>query len=127
MIGTCGINCLECNAYRATVSGDEKGLKDVAAKFGDGKGRPLDWVCLGCGPHNPNLLARYCDTCKIRVCATAKGVTSCAECDGFEGCSALQGFLATEPEALRRTMGWLRACHLARRGRSTQVCTRLQG
>ena len=124
MIGYCGINCLECNAYKATVAGDENGLERMIEKHGPTDGTTLDWVCLGCGPHNHSLLARYCDTCKVRVCATAQGVTSCAECDAFEGCSSLHEFLKTEPETLGRTMGWLRASYLARRGRTAPVSSR---
>lgn len=116
MVGYCGINCLECTAYKATLKGDEKGLQEMAAAFGKGALQPHDWVCLGCGPQNQRLLATYCDTCKIRLCATTKGVFNCAECETFEQCAALQEFLGTESEALARTMGWLRSSYLARRG-----------
>ena len=121
MVGYCGINCLECKAYKATVAGDEQGLQDMAAKFGHGEDQPLDWVCLGCGPHNQHLLAKYCLSCKIRLCATAKRVSSCAECDGFEQCTALQDFIKTESETLGRTMGWLRARFLAVHGRNAAM------
>jgi hypothetical protein len=118
MVGFCGINCLECNAYKATVGGDEKGLRHVAQKFGQGRLKPMDWVCLGCSPQNQHLLATYCYTCKIRLCATAKGVTNCAECDTFEQCTTLQEFMKTESETVARTMGWLRASYLARQAQS---------
>jgi hypothetical protein len=116
MVGFCGIDCLECTAYKSTLKGDEKGLEQVAEKFGQGAFEPRDWVCLGCGPHNQNLLAKYCYTCKIRLCATAKGVSNCAECETFEQCATLQDFIRTESETLARTMGWLRASYLARHG-----------
>lgn len=117
MVGYCGIDCLGCAAYSATIKGDERQLQHVAATFGHGSGRPLDWVCLGCGPRNQNLLAAYCTTCAIRLCATAKGLSSCAECESFEHCSPLQEFMKTESETLARTMGWLRQTYLARHGR----------
>ena len=116
MVGFCGINCLECTAYKATLSGDEEKLREVAEKFGRGVLAPLDWVCLGCGPHNRHLLATYCSTCKIRLCALAEGVSNCAECDTFERCTDLQDFIAAESGTLGRTMQWLRASYL-RRGR----------
>lgn len=118
MVGFCGINCLECAAYKATLSADEKGLQEVAAKFGKGVLKPLDWVCLGCSPQNQHLLATYCHSCAIRRCAMAKGVTNCAECESFEGCTTLQEFLTTESETLGRTMGWLRASYLAHQSRA---------
>jgi hypothetical protein len=114
MVGFCGINCLECAAYKATLSGDEKGLEQMAQKFGQGRLEPLDWVCLGCSPQNQHLLATYCYTCKIRLCATGKGVTNCAECETYEQCTTLHEFMKTESETLARTMGWLRASYLAR-------------
>ncbi len=116
MVGFCGIDCLECTAYKSTLKGDEKGLAHMAEKFGQGVLEPHDWVCLGCGPHNQHLLAKYCYTCKIRLCAIVKGVSNCAECETFEQCAILQDFLRTESETLARTMGWLRASYLARHG-----------
>jgi hypothetical protein len=116
MVGFCGINCLECGAYKATLSGDEKGLEQMAEKFGQGRLKPLDWVCLGCSPRNQHLLATYCYSCKIRLCASAKGVSNCAECETFEQCTTLQDFLKTESDTQGRTMGWLRASYLARHG-----------
>ena len=74
MVGFCGINCSECAAYKATLSGDEQGLAQVAAKFGKGVLKPLDWVCLGCSPQNRHLLATYCHSCGIRRCAMAMAV-----------------------------------------------------
>jgi hypothetical protein len=117
MVGYCGIDCLECTAYKSTLKGDEKGLEHMVEKFGPKGGTLLDWVCLGCSPHNQHLLAKYCYTCKVRLCATAKGVSNCAECETFEQCATLQDFIKTESEALARTMGWLRASFLARHGR----------
>ena len=38
MIGYCGINCLECNAYKATVTGNRDLLVEVSKKFWDGRG-----------------------------------------------------------------------------------------
>src|SRR5512135_1435368 len=104
MVGFCGIDCSNCTAYKSTLKGDEQGLEQMLAKFGHEGGTTLDWVCLGCSPQNQHLLAKYCSTCKIRLCATAKGVSNCAECDGFERCTALQDFIGTETETLGRTM-----------------------
>ncbi|TAM48018.1 MAG: DUF3795 domain-containing protein [Acidobacteria bacterium] len=123
MVGYCGIDCLECRAYKATLEGDEKGLQEMAETFGKGVLRAHDWVCLGCGPQNQHLLATYCDSCRIRLCAATKGVFNCAECETFERCATLQEFLGTESETLARTMGWLRASYRARRGRPASRST----
>ncbi len=109
MVGYCGINCLECRAYKGTVTGNEDLLKEVAGAFWNGAYEAHDWVCLGCGPHNQHLLAKYCLSCPIRLCAEKKGVQNCAACAGFEDCSTVQTFIKGESPALVRTMEWLRA------------------
>jgi len=49
-------------------------------------------------------------TCGIRVCASARGVVTCAHCADY-GCVTLQGFFSFAPvlkdklEAIRREIG----------------------
>ncbi len=114
MLGYCGINCLECRAYKGTVNGDETFLEQVAATYGKGAYQAHEWVCLGCGPHNQLFLARNCFSCEIRLCATERAVQSCAACDEFERCARLQAFIRTESPGLVHTMEWLRANYLAK-------------
>ncbi len=120
MVGYCGINCLECRAYKGTVSGDQAELEHVAQKFGKGAHEALDWVCLGCGPHNTEFLSRYCFDCGIRACAIARQVSNCAACDQFESCDRIHSFFPTESPALARSMEWLRAACLRNRARAGQ-------
>jgi len=113
MLGYCGINCSECRAYKGTVTGNVDLLKEAAGAFWNGTYDAHDWVCLGCGPHNQHFLAKYCSTCRIRVCAEKKGVQNCAACENFEKCSILRDFVKGESEDLARTLGLLRERYLA--------------
>ncbi len=113
MLGYCGINCLECRAYKGTVTGDEDLLKAAAGAYWDGAFGAREWVCLGCGPQGQGILAKYCQTCKIRLCAESKGVQNCAACADYDGCARIRDFIKGESESLVRTMTWLRERHQA--------------
>ena len=113
MIGYCGINCLECNAYKATVTGNRDLLVEVSKKFWDGRYQPEEWACLGCGPDSKPFMSAYCDGCEIRACAAGKQLPNCAACPDFEDCRRLHDFIKGESESLSRTMGWLRQRYLA--------------
>ena len=116
MLGYCGINCTECSAYKATVTSDEKLMRHVEEKFGDGTGTYRDWVCLGCLHPEAALIAKYCATCEIRICAIEHGVVNCAVCSGYESCEKLHSFIEEEDSALVVRMQWLREAFLARTG-----------
>ena len=115
MLAYCGMNCLECRAYKATVTANEEDLKKVAKEFGDGKYGDKQWVCLGCIQKDTRFVADYCAKCEIRTCAIERGVQNCAACDDYEGCGRLHGFLTKESEVLVRVMAFLRESFLARR------------
>lgn len=112
----CGINCRDCPAYQGTVAGDPELLAKAATTYGGPDGRPEEWVCLGCGPHNRDILSQYCSGCAIRLCAEDREVSSCAVCGEFEGCVKLRDFIQPEKDTpLARKMGLLRRRYLALR------------
>ncbi len=120
MLAYCGINCDECPAYKGTVATDIGLLEKVAGKFRDGVRSVSEWVCLGCTPADQEFLAKDCATCKIRDCATAKGVQNCAACGDYESCKLMRDFIKGEseprcnqPETVRKRMEWLRERFLA--------------
>ena len=114
MLGYCGINCTECSAYKATVTSDEKLMRHVEEKFGDGTGTYKDWVCLGCLHPEPALIAKYCATCAIRSCAIEHRLSHCAVCPDYDGCEKLHPFIEEEDKAVVLRMRWLREAFLAR-------------
>lgn len=114
MLGYCGINCTECSAHKATVTSDEKLMQQVEEKFGDGTGTYKDWVCLGCLHPEQALIAKYCATCGIRMCAIEHGIVNCAACSDHDECEKLHSFIEEEDEALLLRMRWLRDAFVAR-------------
>ncbi|MBN1342579.1 MAG: DUF3795 domain-containing protein [Phycisphaerae bacterium] len=84
-IAPCGNHCAACQDFRVLVTNDDTLRKQVAANLTQETGRtiqPQDVGCEGCwgGIHNP-LCASL--ECKIRQCADAKGLATCADCTDF--------------------------------------------
>ena len=109
MLGYCGINCENCDAYKGTVNNDMALLEKAAGTFWNGAYSAKDWVCLGCTPANQPFLAKYCAECAIRKCAVNKGLFNCAACPDFENCTSLHDFIEGESDGrVERTMKLLR-------------------
>jgi hypothetical protein len=109
----CGLDCGECEAYIATQKNDLAGLEATAKKWAEQfGGRPVApdaCICDGC-PSGKRMSTAHAKTCTIRVCASGKGVESCAHCPDY-GCATLQQFFAFAPvlrdklEAIRKEIG----------------------
>jgi len=113
LLAYCGIDCGECEAYAATQKDDRAGLEAVAknwaAQFG-GKDLGADaCLCDGCASGR-RVSTAHASTCAIRLCASKRGVATCAHCPDY-GCATLQPFLAYAPvlkeklEAIRKDLG----------------------
>jgi len=109
----CGLDCGECEAYVATQKNDRAGLEETAKKWAQQfGGRPVAaeaCICDGCSTGKRTSTA-HAATCAIRLCASARGVVTCAHCLDY-GCPTLQGFFAFAPvlkeklEAIRKEIG----------------------
>ena len=109
----CGLDCGECEAYIATQENDRAGLEEVAKKwteqYGAKKMSADMCICDGCSSGKRTSTA-HAVNCGIRLCASARGVTTCAHCDDY-GCETLQGFFAFAPvlkeklETIRKESG----------------------
>jgi hypothetical protein len=109
----CGLDCSECEAYIATQADDRAGLEATAKKWAEQFGGSGDsWeacVCDGCSSGKRTSTA-HAATCAIRLCASRRGVVTCAHCADY-GCAALQQFFAFAPvlkerlEAVRKELG----------------------
>jgi hypothetical protein len=109
----CGIDCGECEAYVATQANDRAGLEATARKWAQqygGQDLGADvCVCDGCAS-GKRISAAHAATCAIRLCASKRGVVTCAHCDDY-GCATVQQFFAFAPvlkeklEAIRKEMG----------------------
>ncbi len=83
LIAICGPSCTQCDAYKATHSGNRTELERIAVEWTKAIGRtftPDDIICDGCRVPGGRLSA-YCTTCEIRICAQNKGNITCAHCE----------------------------------------------
>lgn len=90
MMAVCGINCVECPCYKATLSSDIEGLGKIAKDWSGGENQyeAKDMVCLGCSPNN-EVLFTWCRSCGVLACASEKGMPNCAVCDDFSSCAKI--------------------------------------
>ena len=113
IIAYCGLDCSACPAYIATQKNDRAGLEAIAKKWAEqfgGKNLGADaCVCDGC-PSGKRTNTAHAVTCAVRLCASARGVATCAHCRDY-GCETLQGFFTFAPvlrdklEAIRKEIG----------------------
>jgi len=109
----CGLDCWTCEAYVATQKDDRAGLeataKQWAAQFGAVNITADMCVCDGCSS-GKRISTAHAATCAIRLCASKRGVTTCAHCQDY-GCETLQGFFTFAPvlkeklESIRKEIG----------------------
>ena len=109
----CGLDCGDCEAYVATQKNDRAGLeataKQWAKQFGGQAITAEMCICDGC-PSGKRTSSAHAVTCAIRVCASRRGVATCAHCQDY-GCETLKGFFAFAPvlkdklEAIRKEIG----------------------
>ena len=87
-IGSCGIDCGECAAYKATQAGDMEELAELAVKWGGDKGLTAeDMLCDGC---TSDRVYKNVPDCTVYQCAKAKGVKVCSQCGDYS-CDKLEG------------------------------------
>ncbi|HTY46953.1 MAG TPA: DUF3795 domain-containing protein [Methanomassiliicoccales archaeon] len=92
MIAYCGLDCRECDFFKATRTNDQEWKERLAKKWADG----LQVECDGC---KSDRISGWCSKkCKVRPCAEKKGVRTCADCKEFQ-CDVLRNHLLSEPVA----------------------------
>ena len=109
----CGLDCGECEAYVATQKDDRAGLeataKQWAAQFGAMNITADMCICDGCSS-GKRISTAHASTCAVRLCATRRGVVTCAHCQDY-GCETLKGFFSFAPvlkeklETIRKELG----------------------
>ena len=110
MIAYCGIVCTDCDAYKATQSGDDAALEKVAESWREQFDPSItaeSIKCDGCLATTETLCS-HCSICPMRVCAMQRGETNCAYCAEFEGCEKLEAFFSHSPN-MRDVLDQLRA------------------
>jgi hypothetical protein len=80
----CGLDCLACECYLATKSGDMERKADIAVRWSKNYDAQLtaeDINCDGCMSEGVHF--NWCNNCPIRACVVGRGFQSCAECGDF--------------------------------------------
>ena len=102
IIACCGLNCVDCDARKATLADDNKLRAETAEKwrvqFGVAGILPEMINCTGCREEGVKI--SHCAECEIRNCVIGKGYKTCADCDLMEDCSILSPVLQYSPESL---------------------------
>lgn len=100
MIAYCGLDCLQCKAYKATQAGDMPALAKVAKAWSVSGEVPFtteDMLCDGCTPESERIFS-WCAQCPIQVCAMDRGLENCAHCEDY-GCDNLKERFKASPQA----------------------------
>jgi hypothetical protein len=103
----CGINCSDCDAYKATQQDDaelRQKMADAYRKQFNKEIDPADLNCDGCPAEGRHI--SFCNKCEIRSCAAGKSYGTCAECIEFP--CAKGSFIWTENSKSRATLENLR-------------------
>jgi hypothetical protein len=101
IIAYCGIDCSECPAYSATISGDEEEIRKVAKEWSTDSliFKPEEIHCMGC--NQDEVVFSLFRECPIRSCCRDKGYENCAYCDDY-GCDNLKMTFEKTPSAKER-------------------------
>ncbi len=80
----CGIDCMKCPAYIATVTDDDELRAKTAEKWStaDLTINASDINCLGCTDDDSGL-SSWCPECSVRKCAREREMETCAHCDDY--------------------------------------------
>jgi hypothetical protein len=101
MIAVCGLDCAQCEGYKATQANDEAAKERVAAHWREEYKAPnIDAAyvtCDGCLTVDGRL-GGHCLECDVRACGTARGVPNCAHCDEYEACPTIAAFFEWVPQ-----------------------------
>lgn len=93
IIAYCGINCSECDAYKATANNDDALRTKVAAEWSKMYGfdcQPEQINCVGCLA-TEGVQIGHCSECNIRLCGLSKKVANCGHCEAY-ACDQLNEF-----------------------------------
>jgi hypothetical protein len=101
IIAACGLDCAQCNAYKAWKNDDDALRAKTAQEWSKAYSfdcKPEMINCSGClEAKGPKI--GHCADCAIRACVTAKKFDNCAACADMGSCKDIQEFIKASPEA----------------------------
>lgn len=83
-IAPCGLNCYECEVYKATIEDNLNKKIELSGKFTSPEYEvtPDDIECFGCHRDSTRMF-KFCRECKLRQCSLDKNVINCGYCDHY--------------------------------------------
>ena len=101
LIAICGLDCEECDAYKATKNKDQTLREKTAKLWSELNNAPIlpeHINCEGCRMNGTKTV--FCSSlCEIRKCAIAKGLETCAKCTQKESCTKVGTVWKHNPQA----------------------------
>lgn len=96
-IAPCGLNCYQCEVYKATIEDSINKKIELAEKFTSPEYEvsPEDINCLGCH-RDSTLVFKFCRECELRQCATHHNVINCGYCEDY-ACDKISNILDNDP------------------------------
>lgn len=100
LLAYCGVNCAECDTFKATQANNVQNLKIMARHLSMTFHKKIsikDIECDGCKSEGRHCF--YCGKdCVIKKCCLEKHYATCIECLDFP-CTALTNFFKKKPDA----------------------------
>ena len=109
-ISHCGLDCLECGAYIATKTDDDKKRAEVAQTWSEMFKmdiKPESINCTGCHSKEAPIFG-HCETCRVRLCGMKKKTDNCAHCDEYP-CNSISELHSFLPHA-KKSLESIRRC-----------------
>ena len=81
MIGYCGLDCAQCDAYLATIHDDQALREKTAKAWAEANQAPILPEHINCeGCRVDGVKTVYCEhLCKVRQCARKRGAATCGD------------------------------------------------
>ncbi len=99
ILGMCGLDCTQCEAWKATRAEDEAWKERIVEKWREEYASPEipteAATCDGCLVSGRQ--GGYCGMCPVRSCGLERGVEHCGFCEDYEACTSLGSFFAQFP------------------------------
>ena len=98
LIAYCGLDCTECDAYKATLHNDQALREKTAAEWSKAYNfsfTPEMINCTSCQGNGAKI--GHCLDCEMRKCAVGKAVVNCGACAEFKTCKIINDFMAMVP------------------------------
>lgn len=108
-LACCGIDCAECEAFKATQNDDNDLRAKVAQKWSELYNAPIKTEHINCdGCREDGRKFYYCENmCAVRKCVFERGFENCAPCADYP-CSEIEKIFSFAPK-LRDRLDGLRA------------------